>query len=572
MIEVYINGQPCVVGDLKIELNKTNPLISEKKDHTLDITLNLTNAVNARVFKFLNRFDVSIKNSTQYHGEVRNNGQTVISGNVYVLDIDDEEVKIQIVKDDSFFRWTDAEDTRMGGGMRIDRLQLGELDAPADARPSEDYDIYKANALCIPTLTEYSDHAFQDPTIEKEFFLLNNFTSDEKNISPHPYLVRTVEAILKVLQYTVTYNALMDSVLARRLVIVSNVTGTTWEQHLPAWTVAKFMTEVEKLFNVEIRLDTNSKTAEIISRRRYTTRKISIDAYDDYEVEIEDAGKGLNIYDNARYNFPAEEMYYKEADLSEEQLAVFEFRDVPYGQIPNNSLFKPTMFRQTLGDVKLEQYFCRYDGYTYEAYLIPVRNYQHLGNYEADNVMKFDIIPCMHTCFYPTIDMQMNALFTTLPVGRNYDKPEDVNQSTSLEIIKDGIKEPATNNDDKMYIAMYGGWTDNPSNSWPYIRIPFAINNVMGLPYYLYGVDQTHYAEYDLSLDKMKKEFYYEEEIDTTNKYKVKAKVPFYEKIDNIIFNIKNKLFVVDTIKYTLASKDNEPTAELELYPLKGQS
>lgn len=572
MIEVYINGQPCVVGDLKIELNKTNPLLSEKKDHTLDITLNLTNAVNAKVFKFLNRFDVSIKNSTQYHGEVRNNGQIVISGNVYVLDIDEEEVKIQIVKDDSFFRWSDADDTRMGGGMRIDRLQLGKLDAPADARPSEDYDIYKANALCIPTLTDYSDHAFQDPTIEKEFFLLNNFVNDEKNISPHPYLIRTVETILKVLQYTVTYNALMDSVLARRLVIVSNVTGTTWEQHLPAWTVAKFMTEVEKLFNVEIRLNTYSKTAEIISRRRYTTRKISIDAYDDYEVEIEDAGQGLNIYENARYNFPAEEMYYKEADLSEEQLAVFEFRDVPYGQIPTNSLFKPTMFQQTLEDVKLEQYFCRYDGYTYDAYLIPVKNYQHLGSYEADNVMKFDIIPCMHTCYYPTIDLMMNALFTTLPVGRNYEKPEDVNQSTSLDVIKDGIKEPAANNDDKMYIAMYGGWTDNPSNSWPYIRIPFAINNVMGLPYYLYGVDQTHYAEYDLSLDKMKKEFYYEEEIDTTNKYKVKAKVPFYDKIDNIIFNIKNKQFVVDSIKYTLTSKDIEPTAELELYPLKGQS
>lgn len=587
MIDLYINDKPCVLGSVSFEVNITNPLVNDKNNHTLDITLKLTDNINSKIFSFKNRFDKAIKNDVTYKGDIRYNGQKIISGDINILDVTNEDIKIQIVENTHFFRYSDADDTRYYGGYRIDKLPLGTLDFTDNAKPSERESITYKNAICIPTLTEFKDSAYQKLNDDEELYMLNDFASSgDKNIAPHPYLLKTIEAIFRALNFNVTYNCLMESELAKRIVIISSTLGNLWAKHLPAWTVAKFVTEFEKFFNVEVRINYTLRSVEIVSRKLFVTRNIDIEAFDDYSVEIKDVGSGLNFYENVRYNFP-DDLYYKEADISEEQLEKFTVRKTEKQTIPTNSIFQPTMFQIVEDGKERNEYFCRYDKYDYDAYLTPVMNYQHLGIYDADNVTTLDIIPCMHCCFYPreisTLPSGREYIYdyAPIPVAKNYDIPEEIVQNDSYSIINDGVKEMPNNNDDKLYIAIYGGWTKAFTNSdgveivksqWPYIMIPFTINNVTHRLTALYGATQPYYTNLNLSLKRIQQEFYYNDLIDTTNLYKVKAKIAFYKQIDNIKFVIKNKSFIVDNIKYKFSDTGLEPEAELELYPLKEQS
>lgn len=558
MVELYINNQICAINDIKIELNITNPFLSDKNSHTLDITLPLTNENNARVFKFLNRFDRPIKNSESYYGVIRNDGVIIFEGDVSLLEVNNESVKIQIVKKENFFRFRDENDTQLIGGYRIDRLGLGAI-------PIED-------ARFLSTVTQYNDY-YLTPLYEEEpqIPMVNKANTYQ---SAQPLLIKTMEAVLEYLGFKVEYNFLRSHQFYKSLIIITDFIGNNWSKCLPAWTVAKFVIEFEKLFNCEILFDVENNRSIIRSKKIYLESLIQIDAFDDYKVETQDVGKGLNLYSNVAYNFP-DDLYYKEADLTDEQNEAIKLREIEMATIPENSPIRGAerfRYKGSSGTV-YDGEFCRYDnnnqGYK-NGTLRPVNNYRHLGFMDADNLIKLNIIPCKHTCVYPRkFGDNLTVLvsrYLTLPVSIEYEHPEPTVQNDSFTIIYDGLSPMPNKNDSVMIVAIEG----LKSEGFQAMNLNFAINNAYNSTDYLWS--QQISSSINLTLSYLRKEFWINDMIDTTNKYKVNAFFPLKDKIDNLKVNIKNKIFIIESVKFTIDKTGLDPIAELELYPLKEQS
>lgn len=569
MVELYINNQACTIKDLKIELNITNPFLSDKNSHTLDITLPLTNENNARIFKFLNRFDKPIKNSESYYGVIRNDGVVIFDGDVSILEVDDESIKIQIVKKEKYFRFKDSDDTRSFGSARLDLQKFGYI---------QDDD-----AGFLATMTSYQDYFVQpayegDPAVP----LLNNLLGIGGPVrkSSQPKIYSLLKRILQYYLIRIEESFLDGNQDIDKIVIISNKEGDLWSDHLPAWTVAKFFTEFEKLFNCEILFKIGVPEVYIRSKKIFLEKTICIDSFDDYTTEIQDTGKGLNLYQNVCYNFP-DNIYYKEADLDTEQDNAIKLTEIDLGTIPNNDSSMPQKFKYKNSEgTWYDGVFCRYDqndeGFK-PGTLRPINNYKSIGDKNADNVIKLDIIPCKHTCYYQSKPnsggLATNLGYAICCVAEDYEKPEPVVQKDSFSIIKEGLLPMPNENDSPMYIAMEGLTFHNLLQG---MKLGFCINNATNDPNFLfpskYAGDTGSYFDSNLSLEWLKKTFWTNENIDTTNKIKIKTKIDFMDSIDKLKVNIKNKLFIIESVKYTIDKNGLNPIAELELYPLKEQS
>lgn len=558
MVELYINNQICAIKDIKIELNITNPFLSDKNSHTLDITLPLTNKNNARVFNFLNRFDKPIKNSESYYGVIKNDGVVIFEGDVSLLEVDNDSVKIQIVKKEKFFRFKDEDDTRLIGWYRIDRLGLGSI-------PHE-------YAKFLSTVTQYNDYYLTPLYVDDPQIPLVN--KGNTNQSAQPLLIKTMETVLEYLGFKVEYNFLRSHYFYKSLIIITNFIGNNWSKCLPAWTVAKFVIEFEKFFNCEILFDVENSLSIIRSKKIYLESMIKIDALDEYKVETQDKGKGLNLYENVAYNFP-DDLYYKEADLTDEQNEAIKLKEIEWATIPVNSPLRGAerfRYKGSSGTV-YDGEFCRYDnnnqGYK-NGTLRPVNNYKHLGYMDADNLIKLSIIPCKHTCVYPRkFGDNLTVIvprYLTLPVSIEYEHPEPTVQNDSFTIINDGVIPMPNMNDSVMIVAVEGLISDGFQS----MSVNFAINNAFDDVDYLWS--QQISSSINLTLAYLRKEFWIKDKIDTTNKYKVNAFFPLQDKIDNLKVNIKNQVFVIESVKFTIDQTGLNHVAELELYPLKEQS
>lgn len=572
MIQLLINNQPVVVNDLKLEIVKQNPLFTEENDHTLDITVPMTNANNQKVFSFKSRFDLTNKTDKEYYAKIIDNGSIVIEGKLYILEVSDNNIKVQIVVENKFFRYSGPDDTRNRGGERIDELLKYYRLEPEGQVPRDTPNVRKYKSFPMNVYIKYDNYVIDPLTPEDPIPPIINKNGP---YTPYPFLLYVIEALFNIMGLVIKTNFLRSEKIdiMNRMIIVTNYQQSTVGEHLPAWTVAKFVTEVEKLFNCEVRFNPDQVgDIDIISRRIYTDRIIDIDAYDDYDVEIIDEDEGLNLYDNVRYNFPTDIMYFREADLDDKQNEAIKVQSVPYLSIPENVPTQPKRFSYGVGSNGIDRQFCRYDGEGYyNAFLTAVNSYAHIGQYDASNVIELNILPCAHTCFYPR-DFQQDYKYIPMAIGNLYSKPEIVKQDTSLSIVKDGAQGIPNNNDDKMYIAFWGITESRWGHSG--INVPFAINNYKNSPDYLMPQNEPTESNYNssMSLQFLKKEFWIGEEIDNTCVYKVKATIPYYDNIQNIKVRIKNKLFVVKTIKYEYTMDGISSVAQLELYPLKEQS
>ena len=87
MTELYIDGVSAVLPkDFSVQVKRENPLFTKNGEYTYDITLPLTNATNANLYKHLNRLNSVQEVATKRHAvlladnRVYCNGTEVITG------------------------------------------------------------------------------------------------------------------------------------------------------------------------------------------------------------------------------------------------------------------------------------------------------------------------------------------------------------------------------------------------------------------------------------------------------------------------------------------------------------
>ena len=98
MVKLFIDYTEVVLErEQSFSITKINPFFSKDSSYSYDITLSLNNPINAKLFKSINRKDVSI-NSKNYHASLFVNGRTVLEGTAVVVDVSQNTVTIQLLQ------------------------------------------------------------------------------------------------------------------------------------------------------------------------------------------------------------------------------------------------------------------------------------------------------------------------------------------------------------------------------------------------------------------------------------------------------------------------------------------
>lgn len=552
MIELRIDNRPVAIDDISIELVAYNPLADESADHTLDIDIDLSHPANAAALGHIGRLDrdISAAWGESRAGELLDNGRTIVSGRAYLLSIADHRAKIQIVANRTAARYTEddeeAEDAFAMGGARIDRW-LSYRTMPADTpqvhtASSWNYYMELPNGRGLPSIK-------------------------------HPRLVDTLEAFFDAADYTVIHDCLRQSDYAMSVCIVSNSQSETWGDHLPPWSIAYLVRQVERMFNVQVLIDEPARTVRIESLTMSASGVLDIEPFDDWELEIEEEGEGLNVYDNVRYDLP-DGQYYAEADLHDGQEEAFDHAPAEHGTPAQSG--SRTLWDDTLPDGTVLGSYVVYGAEAgFDGYAAPVNNYRHIGSYDADNTIELAIVPAEHTCAYnvSTSHPSTEPVYWNAPVGCDYDKPDVEEDQTNYEIITDGRAASQADNGQQMRVAAFHPSIASLEQGWA-MRVPFSICSIWGAGENMMypqpgrnGVQQTD----TLSLPNLAREFHWAynmEALRSRHLYKVRAVFPWTRDLQTYKARVRGKLYVIRSVKHTLTARGFDPVAEIEMYPI----
>lgn len=551
MTEIRIDNRPVAIGDTTFELVAYNPLADETADHTYDIDIDLSIPANAAALGHIGRLDRDLAAAWgEYRsGAVLADGRTIISGRAYLLSIADGRAKVQIVAEDHARRYTEDDEEGEGafamGSARIDSwLGFRNLDL--------------SNCVLKETAKSW------------RHYIIDTGGRQEINHYYHPRLVDTIEEAFDAMGFTITDDCLRRSDYAMSIYIISITSSRIWGDHLPPWSLAKLSREVEKMFNVQVLVDPETMTVSIGSMAALFGSTVDIEIFDDWELEVEDEGEGLNAYENVRYDLP-DGQYYAEADLHDGQEELFAHRTAQHGTAATDT--GRYIWDDTNDDGQvLGSYVC-YEQY----YAAPVNNYAHRGKYDADNTVKLAIVPAEHTCLFFELQSVLQPYFYIIPVGCDYERPEVADDKTNLEIITEGTPESGADNGQQMRVAIF---RDKATYG---MCVPFSICTA-GL-----GFGQTFkteiYPSYSrgnyfpngkqqtdtLTLDNLAREFRWGYNIETLrsrHRYKVRAQWPWTERLQQFRVRCRGKHFVIYSVKHTLTERGFDPVAEIEMYPI----
>lgn len=563
MVQLFIDNIEMMLSQsINIKIKKVSQLVDEEKDNAFNIELPISQQV-IEVFGYINRIDF-LDVIVKHKGEIRYNNIVIISGDVFIVKFNENSLTIQIVETQTKIRVKSEDDINFGGGDRLDRLVFDTVPLYSQFKSWAGFP-YTCDSISIPALYVYDDTCFPIWSVHASLYYFQNtyniYSDDTGKILdvPFPSLYKTLEQVItKNLHYKIRNNFLIDNDFARRLFIAINVGYKNvykWGDYLPAWSVAKFLMEIEKLFNVFIYFNTKDRTCDIISRAAKSLDFSKIDVFDNFECEYDENAVENTLF---KYNF-TDHYYYQLADINDFSFNFMVEKISEPKDAVNFSDF-PTKFKLANKD---KWYILDQDkkDYSHDA-LLPLNNYIQYGNSESKTKTEFNIIPAIHTClFYNT------EKYVTIPFLDNYDKPEDTAYFSAPELIKANIDETTSfNNDDKLRIALYAGYAD----ALPYIAIPFSVNKTGAYSGYPYG--QTGSYNKDLSLKCLIQEFGHNT-INLENKiYKFTGKVDSYQDIYNYKVLIRNKLYLLKSITYTLTASGFDSLVDIEAIPLKEQS
>lgn len=593
MTEIRIDNRPVAIGDTTFELVAYNPLADETADHTYDIDIDLSIPANAAALGHIGRLDRDLATAWgEYRsGAVLADGRTIISGRAYLLSIADGRAKVQIVAEDHARRYT--EDDEEGGESAFARGSA-RIDTLLAHRSPQSY--LEHNAL---EAWEY--HA-------------ERFSSGGTKYKA-PRLIDTLEALFDVMGLRVEYDVLKQNWFATSICIVSDSDSEIWGDHLPPWSVAYFVRQVEKFFNVQIIIDEPKAVVRIESLTSAVSETKDIEAFDDWELEVvdeDDGGDVISPYENVRYDFP-DTRYYREADIDDDRLTSFKTQRRQSGQtiddLRADSLH--TIWEDTWPDGSVRGRFVIYgaDGSNQAA---AVMNYQHKGDYGAENATKLAIIPCETADVGILSNMGTGINYQSWPVVCHYDKDSLIPQDqTDYQIITGEGPEASGGMDNSQqmrvmtalsmstqaedimywnsfYKSLFGLDYDNPEDlyeDFPESLLYFtaAINGVFvyAAPYSINTADWVlgDYAyntmaagnPFTLSLDNLAREFRWGYNIETLrsrHRYKVRAQWPWTERLQQFRVRCRGKHFVIYSVKHTLTERGFDPVAEIEMYPI----
>lgn len=292
MTELIIDGiQAVLPKDFTIQVKRENPLITKNGEYTYEITLQLTNPVNAALYAHLNRLNNLQEVKSKRPAILIADNRVYCNGTEIITGWTDDTVSIQIASGNSELNYF------IGGDLQIEFLKMRSTMPGFDGGEASGIQnllkyiqkTYPEVDYCLaPVFDQGSGSIHNLWSIKNDGSIIND---DMLDVTPQPYLCAYIKELLNSLGYELTENQL-ENTIYKDLYICHIEPTRHWNEMLPGWSVQAFLEQVELLFNAVFLVDNRKRTARLLLRGNYFSGNASVHVQqveDVYEAEVEES-------------------------------------------------------------------------------------------------------------------------------------------------------------------------------------------------------------------------------------------------------------------------------------------
>mgnify|MGYP004654426767 CR=1 FL=1 len=620
MLHLFIDKQEVALSsELKIELYCYNPFFDRKSDFTYDIDIDLNIPRNARIYKHIDRLNISSSPSHRT-AELYNDNKLIVRGTEAILSVDGHKAKIQLVAGNSELNYLATSQS-----LTMRDLDMGEIELDEDIAmksllsSSDEFDF-----VCPPCAAKWSPFGlaywFDDERSSTRLY--NNLNrpyynnreqgqtdmlsfNRDSNLRPMVYLCAIVEKVITAMGYQVTTNVLRSIDRFKYLYIVNSINTRKFSEMVPNWKVNDFLTNVEKWCNILFLINPGKGTCDIITLDSFykTADRVYIsasDVIDSFERSYDSSHRDSNFtsYDNISYKIPNNE-FYRYGVLSNDLRKACDWIEYEsYEAVKREGIASKynKMFIR-VKDTGREFVVSKrviHDGVSDIPYyyLRPVDYIGEIVDESSSSGLTLNIVPApmvavsLHGYYFFEGAVNNNggsycSLFTVIPYAIDKISAYEANEIKGVnEYIMEGINEVAV--PDTMFVARYWGiqrcfWPSMPKfqeKAFDKLKWPLSLSTdqIVGFgaaDSATYISNNTLYPESDLSIKTMYDEFYSKNINVSGNKDEI---IEFCtdEILDSkSLFIIANKLYYCRYIQYEIQADGMRRKAKGCFHPAK---
>lgn len=590
MTELFIDGVSVVLPkDFSVQVKRENSFVTKNGEYTYDITLPLTNRVNAELYKHLNRLN-SIQEIVEKRSAVLMADNRVYCNGIEVITgWTDETVSLQIASGNSELNYF------IGGDLQISSLKMRKT------IPGFDKEVISGN----PDFLKYVQKSYPDvdyclaPVKDDTTGEVHNkwcmdsragisstgnpATDDFFYITPQPYLIPYMEDLIQALGYSLEYNELTDTIFKNLYICHTEYTGE-WSKMLPGWSVSDFFNEIEKLFNVTFLVDNRYRTVRIVLNASFFAGCQSAhvgQVTDVYEVEKdEDNDVDDPVVSNVEYKFDDCD-FWRWASLSEAVKNKALYDTIPEDFESSNSRLPRLAAWFSMSEHKRIDtiYKDERDGREYMSLVTEgdvlsytmVNQFARMEREDATGTVELEIVPAAYTVVeinsYGGRETSVYKYY--LPVIFGADKT-DTTQETLIEMIQNNSSQPSESQK-TISLAFYTGMIYFVTADRVHLMYPvpyvdeYSINLISDRGQSLYKTNTEGASLRFVTLDKLLYQGGYD--IDYTKGVKIETYDPnVYD--TRSVFEIRNKRYICKDMEFTLDANGRKGAWTGTFYPI----
>lgn len=394
MTELFINGVSVVLPkDFSVQVKRENPFITKNGEYTYDLTLSLTNPVNANLYKHINRLNNTVEIESKRTAILIADNRVYCNGTEVITGWTESTVSIQVASGNSELNYF------IGNDLQISSLEMKssiEVDAKYITQRYPDID------YCLsPVLNRTNGHFINKWCRYGNNVVGYEYQEDDIYWSAQPFLCAYIKELLRAIGYDLIQNQLEETIY-KDLFICHVVETNKWNEMLPGWSVKDFLEQIELLFNVVFVIDSRKKTTRLMSRNSFYNgiKSAHLQQVEDvFEVEVEEPEEEQHSQSNIKYNFP-DNTYWRWNCIPDAISERMKHVDIPVDFKPDltiwpriNAWFSDTENRATdtiYKDVKYDTEYIYSPGHP--SYLM-VNQYQRIKRDNTDKEITLDIMP-----------------------------------------------------------------------------------------------------------------------------------------------------------------------------------
>lgn len=580
MTELIIDGiQAVLPQSFTIQVKRENPLITKNGEYTYDVTLDLSNPVNAELYKHLNRLNSVAEVTTKRSAVLIADNRVYCNGTEVITGWTDKTVTIQIASGNSELNYI------IGGDREIASLTDMPVTDLSDAKDWSWDKKYPDVDVCFAPVKDSSNGviinrwglSYTDDSYAKEQF----------EQSPHyaqPFLCAYIRELIKVMGYRLVSN-FIEQTPYKSLFIAQVSHINKWCEMLPGWTVAAFIEQLEWLFNASFVVNDKMKTVSILPKNAYYAGKQSVhirDVDDVYEAEV-DEEPDIEDISQSNLSYKVEDCeFWRWRRLPDGVLKYAKKEVIPKSHIsglyvwfadPAHQVYDTIYTEEASGDMFVFKDLKDTSlgiGYNYR----PVNRFADIKVSDTAPDYDLEIVPATleHTPMplrykdvWPPYNLKETEANVAIPNVSTSMAKVDLSSTSIPDMIQNNTSDSGPSKS-VINIAFYHGVAEY---HWQ-TMIP---GNFMFPVSYIDKFDDMDYLNLtlidSLRLQQLKNIFYKDfYDIDFNHGVKIKSFDPNVYKTDNI-FEIRNKRYICAEIEYTLDANGRKGAWTGTFYPIR---